>query len=397
MDMDVRMVVRGIAVASLMASGASLAQDTPPSIIEQIGRPLYVAPMLSLTVPDGARETKLGTGGTFAIGTRLTDHLAIEAVAQYSKMNDDADFTTGAETELTGYGGNLLWFPFGESWANVFAILGAQSTEAKEHPGVAVGTPVLLDYDSTSYDAGIGALSQINLFGAPAAIRFELRYRLDDHGEPGIGDGEEEKFSDGIINLGLMVPLFYQEPAPPPPPPTPVTVVPVEEPPPPPDSDGDGILDSEDQCPDTPADTEVDAVGCPLPPPCESPAPGAPADLRGCKAGDVIVLHGVNFEFDQNRLTPNAKTILDQTAAALAEAPDINVEVGGHTDSKGSDRYNQTLSERRAKSVMEYLATQGVGTERMRATGYGESRPVADNDSDDGRELNRRVELTIEE
>jgi outer membrane protein OmpA-like peptidoglycan-associated protein len=103
----------------------------------------------------------------------------------------------------------------------------------------------------------------------------------------------------------------------------------------------------------------------------------------------------VNFDFDKSTLTANAKTILDNVAEELAAYPAIKVEVGGHTDAKGSDEYNQSLSERRAASVMKYLASKDVASDRMTSAGYGESKPVADNETDEGRELNRRVELRI--
>jgi len=109
------------------------------------------------------------------------------------------------------------------------------------------------------------------------------------------------------------------------------------------------------------------------------------------------VLQGVTFEFNQARLTANAKTILDGVADALTARAEIRVEVGGHTDSRGSDSYNQKLSENRAQSVMQYLIGKGIDAGRMSAKGYGESHPVADNETDDGRELNRRVELKIVE
>jgi outer membrane protein OmpA-like peptidoglycan-associated protein len=158
-----------------------------------------------------------------------------------------------------------------------------------------------------------------------------------------------------------------EQPAPPPPEP-PVQVVPTQEEPPP-----------------------------PPPPPCQPPAPGQPINLEGCKVGDTIVLRGVNFEFDKATLTVNAKTLLDQVADALLARPDIKVEIDGHTDSKGSDAYNQKLSQRRAESVKQYLVGRGIDAGRMTTQGFGESKPVADNSTAEGRELNRRVELKITE
>ena len=119
--------------------------------------------------------------------------------------------------------------------------------------------------------------------------------------------------------------------------------------------------------------------------------------LEGCAAGDTIVLQGVTFEFDKARLTPNAKVILDGVASALEGRPDIKVEIGGHTDAKGSDAYNLKLSDRRAASVVQYLVGKGIAPARMTSHGYGEAIPVADNATDEGRELNRRVELKVTE
>src|SRR3546814_4701885 len=135
----------------------------------------------------------------------------------------------------------------------------------------------------------------------------------------------------------------------------------------------------------------------PPPPPCEVPTDGTPMNFAGCKLGDTLVLHGVNFEFDKAALTLNAKTLLDQVADALQTRADIKVELDGYTDSKGSDAYNQKLPEQRAASVKVYLVTRGIARERMLTQGFGESSPIADNASDEGRERNRRVELNVTE
>ncbi|HKY93449.1 MAG TPA: OmpA family protein, partial [Nevskiaceae bacterium] len=157
------------------------------------------------------------------------------------------------------------------------------------------------------------------------------------------------------------------------------------------DNDGDGQVDfpADKGCTGADDNDEVD--------PCKTPAPGERVSLKGCGMGDVIVLRGVNFEFDKSNLTVNAKTILDNVAEELTAYPEIKVEVGGHTDAKGSDEYNQKLSERRAASVVKYLESKGIAGDRMTSAGYGESKPVADNETDEGRELNRRVELKITE
>ena len=133
----------------------------------------------------------------------------------------------------------------------------------------------------------------------------------------------------------------------------------------------------------------------PSPPPCVAPSAGQPISLDGCKQGDVLILHDVNFDFDKATLTPTARGILDQVATALQSRPDIKVEIDGHTDGKGSVPYNQKLSERRAASVVLYLIGKGIDSGRMTSAGFGKSMPIADNKTDEGRALNRRVELKV--
>jgi len=103
----------------------------------------------------------------------------------------------------------------------------------------------------------------------------------------------------------------------------------------------------------------------------------------------------VNFDFDKASIRRDAADTLDEAANILRDEPDVEVSVDGHTDDVGTDAYNQGLSERRAKSVVVYLAQHGVSASRLHAQGFGESRPVATNATDDGRAQNRRVELNI--
>jgi OOP family OmpA-OmpF porin len=118
-------------------------------------------------------------------------------------------------------------------------------------------------------------------------------------------------------------------------------------------------------------------------------------DLDGCEVEAVIQLEGVHFDFDKSTLRPEAKVILNEAAALLTQHNRVVVEVAGHTDSVGTDAYNQGLSERRANSVRDYLIEKGINASRLTAVGYGESRPVASNDTAAGRQENRRVELVV--
>lgn len=123
-------------------------------------------------------------------------------------------------------------------------------------------------------------------------------------------------------------------------------------------------------------------VAAPVPP------PPPPAPMR-----KKIVLRGVNFDYDKATLQPAGRPILDEAAEILKANPDVNVEVRGFTDSRGSDAYNMRLSERRAQTVKNYLVSRGVSPSRLTTRGYGESDPVATNETDSGRAQNRRVEL----
>jgi outer membrane protein OmpA-like peptidoglycan-associated protein len=103
----------------------------------------------------------------------------------------------------------------------------------------------------------------------------------------------------------------------------------------------------------------------------------------------------LTFDFDSSALTSTAKTNLDKLAQVLTNNPDTNINIYGHTDSKGSDSYNMSLSERRANAVKAYLVGKGIASNRLFALGEGESMPVATNDTEEGRAKNRRVEFAI--
>jgi outer membrane protein OmpA-like peptidoglycan-associated protein len=174
------------------------------------------------------------------------------------------------------------------------------------------------------------------------------------------------------------------------------------------DADRDGVMDASDQCPDTPQGEPVDSRGCSRDSDadgvpdgrdeCPATPNGAPVDERGCRilfqGGEKrVVLQGVNFEFNKATLTDSARVILSEVAKSLAANPGVRVEVGGHTDSKGGNAYNLALSRERAKAVEDFLEANGVSPAQITSRGYGESRPVASNRTEEGRAQNRRVEL----
>ena len=176
------------------------------------------------------------------------------------------------------------------------------------------------------------------------------------------------------------------------------------------DSDGDGVADALDQCANTPAGTAVDNRGCSLSKDtdgdgvmdpadkCPGTVVGERVDAIGCpvlfpERQRRIVLEGVNFETASANLTDQSFVTLNRVAASLAAHPELQVEVAGYTDSRGSDRYNQRLSQSRAEAVRQYLIQRGVAPERLSARGFGESNAIDTNATTNGQGRNRRVEL----
>jgi OOP family OmpA-OmpF porin len=165
------------------------------------------------------------------------------------------------------------------------------------------------------------------------------------------------------------------------------------------DSDGDGVPDFLDTCPDTPKGTKVDSSGCPLDTDgdgvpdyrdeCPNTPKGATVNSKGCWALTGMVL----FDFNSANLKEEVFPLLDEVVKILEKNPEIKGEIQGHTDSRGAEAYNQDLSERRAKAVEDYLESKGIDRARLTSKGYGETQPIASNDTEEGRRENRRVEL----
>lgn len=128
----------------------------------------------------------------------------------------------------------------------------------------------------------------------------------------------------------------------------------------------------------------------PPPPPAPTPKPELPP-----AASKKIVLRGVNFDFDKQVIRPDSEPLLRAAIRILEENPNVRITVEGHTDALGTDAYNEALSIRRAETVFQFLREGGIDADRMQVIGYGESRPLATNDTAEGRAENRRVELRV--
>src|SRR5688572_20571775 len=142
------------------------------------------------------------------------------------------------------------------------------------------------------------------------------------------------------------------------------------------DGDGDGVPDAADRCKDTVGGAKVAPDGC-------------------VRKEQVIVLPNIEFALNRAELTPAGREIVEQVVRFMNDQPEIELEVWGHTDATGSEIFNLRLSQRRSAAVVQYLTDKGIAAKRTKSAGFGESRPLADNATEEGRERNRRVELNI--
>lgn len=149
-----------------------------------------------------------------------------------------------------------------------------------------------------------------------------------------------------------------------------------------PDNDGDEVPDLTDQCPNTPGQKDKDPLGCPTKP--------ALVVVTDC---EVKITQQIHFEYNKDKIRPESFPVLDAVVEVLQKNGSIKLEVQGHTDDRGSAKYNKDLSNRRAGSVMKYLVSHGIPAERLTSAGYGLERPLVPNTSDTNRALNRRVQF----
>jgi len=368
-----RILIAGIAAGGLLLGGAALAAEKPGQ--------WYVAPMASVFWADNDRLVDDDVGAALSVGRAISDRVNIE-LHSFGYQLDGID-----DTDYWGMGMDVMSVFYRDQRISPYLSFGIGWNKKNRNFGE--------DRDDWFTNAAFGFLTDLTQRGT-VALRTELRYRIDSD-KGGLFDNQ---FNDLMLNVGLQIPFGqpYAQPAAAPPPPPPA-------PPPPADSDGDGVPDFRDKCPGTPAGVAVDADGCPLDsdgdgvPDFRDACPGTPAgvrvDSRGCPIADVIRLEGVTFAFNSDQITADERGALNEVADILRRYPDLRVEVAGHTDSVGNPSYNQGLSERRARAVLEYLVADGIDRSRMTARGYGPTAPIASNTTDAGRTMNRRVELRI--
>ncbi len=361
-----------------------------------------LSPMIGYHVFEGDQRTDNGISYGLGFGYNVTKHWAVEADLRYTPTDTDIPGRSDEDVNVWVGSLNALYHfnPDGPFVPYLVAGFGGMVFDVDE-----VGNRD--DDEDFMLNAGAGFKY---FFADDLAFRFDARYVADLHSDR---DYDQSPDSDNLDhNLIAMAGLVWQFGGPPPAPPAPL------------DSDMDGVPDSRDKCPGTPLGTPVDAVGCPPAepkpaPPVVKPAPvppPAPVDgdddgdgvpnsrdkCPGTEKGVIVDEFGcpvkftlyVEFDFDKAEIRPQYHERLKEAADFINKYPNTKFLLAGHTDSKGTDKYNQTLSERRAAAVKKYLVEKfGIGAQLLYPRGYGESRPIADNATDEGRQKNRRVEV----
>jgi OmpA-OmpF porin, OOP family len=336
----------------------------------------YVAPSVGFLFADSGRDTDNGAIFGLGVGKFFTPNISLDLEVKHNNLDQDS-FNGQFENLSAGLMARYHFGELGDGW-RPFIGFGGGMIRHNAGSGGCTGLPVGTFCTRGIYTGSSGTNGMLNLgLGIGKAIndrftfRGEVGYRYDMDDE---SVKFQEDFSDFTASVGLAIALGAAPSAPAPEPtpePAPTPAPAVDD-----DGDRDGVKNMDDKCPDSQAGQAVGPDGCPV--------------------KVAIDLRGVNFEFDKDRLLPESIAILDKAVEVLKAYPDIRVEVGGHTDSIGTDAYNMGLSDRRAKVVYDYLTANGIASDRLGPKGYGESTPIDTNDTKEGRAKNRRTELVIE-
>jgi OOP family OmpA-OmpF porin len=332
----------------------------------------YLTGSAGFNLQDNDRGTRNAPFLGLGIGKFIAPEWSVDAELNYQNPNKESN----QDLNWSQYGISLdlrrHFLAEGRNWnPYVLAGVGYQRSEEEYDNFPNPNSPGQREEGNFAAKVGVGLQGDLGR----AALRTELAYRAD-FDDTSVGAPGENWFGDVLASVGVVIPLGPEPTAPVAPAPVAPSCADM-------DSDGDGVNDCDDKCPGSQAGQTIGPDGCPVP--------------------VSIDLKGVNFDFDKSTLRPDAVSILNEAIEILKRYPELKVEVAGHTDSKGTDAYNQSLSERRATAVYDYLTGNGIDASRLVGpTGYGESRPIAPNTNDDGsdnpdgRARNRRTELNVQ-
>ena len=416
-----------------------------------LGAANYSKFRLKEDVPGTETKFKWGYAGGVWVNFPLSSSLSLELQPQYSRVGSKAETAgiTSLDQEL-GYISVPLFLKI-HAGKNLAFNLGGQGDFLINATNKTTSTDVdnKDDFEPTSF----GVLGGVELFPRGTVTVFGKYV----HGLTSLAkDDADPKFYNQQIQAGLKVKLFGKRTAAvPPPPPAPVItdrdgdgVADADDKCPDvagtaalqgcPDRDGDGIADADDKCPDQAGiakyqgcpipDTDRDGIndeedkcptvagvakyaGCPVPDTDNDgvndeedkcPTRPGPASNQGCPEIAKEVVEKVNyaarnvfFATGSYKLLSKSYSALNSVVALMKADETLMIDIDGHTDAQGSDESNQTLSENRAAAVKDYFVSKGIAENRLKATGYGETKPVADNNTAAGRAKNRRTEMVV--
>jgi len=332
----------------------------------------YVSGDLGVLLFDGDRDIHDDALYSIGFGKMFAPNWSWEVNLHSTNPNKNSNEHLNWSMWGAGMTGRYHFIREDNSW-HPFLYFGAGALRAEEESiNPNNGPPLQREDTNLEVHGGVGLQAD---YGR-TALRGQLGMRYDFDDQSSIID--EDGFNDFVASVGVIVRLGA-EPAPP--------VEPDPEPAPQPqttcadmDDDGDGVNNCDDKCPNSTAGQTIGEDGC-------------PRDI-------TIDLRGVNFDFDKDTLRPDSIATLDEAIAVLNQYPNLRVEVAGHTDECGKDGYNDDLSNRRARTVYDYLTGHGVDAGRLAGpNGYGESRPLealGDAFPACKSETNRRTELNVE-
>ena len=316
----------------------------------------YVSPFGSFVQPGGDRNTDSGWGGGLGFGKILNEHFNVELKSFYQGYNSA---NNNGRWDITGGTADIQYY-ISRGVFSPYTVIGLGAINSSHNGDSSIGF---------IGEAGAGATYEIN---DNVLIRSDVRYRYNNNADATLQQGTNE-FNDLVVNLGFVVPfgakpkhVIAQSPA----------VVPVSTPivqahttdcstl----DSDHDGVNDCVDQCPNTPTAAHV--------------------AINGCWTVDV------KFDNDKAIIKPQYFKNLDNAADIIKNNPKLAIEVQGHTSKTGSLTHNIKLSENRALAVKKYLV-HDTHSPNLTTQGYGWTRPIDTNETEEGRSNNRRVQLEI--
>ena len=310
----------------------------------------YVAPFGTFVQPGGDRQSNNGWGGGMGFGKMLNEHFNVELKGFYQNLSGGKY----GGSDMTGGIAEVQYYIFRDKFSPYTVLgLGGMNTSHNFKSGAGlIG------------EAGAGFTYEVS---DNFLVRSDVRYRYNQNFNANLQPGTNE-FHDMVVNVGFVVPFGAKPKAVvaevPPPAPTPVAAPDCSTL----DDDHDGVNNCIDECPNT--------------------LPGVSVSVKGCWIVDV------KFDNDKAIIKPEYFADLDNTAKVIKEHPELKIEIQGHTSKTGGFKHNMQLSDRRAEAVKKYLV-DGEHLPNLTTRGYGWTRPIDTNDTEEGRANNRRVQLEV--